>query len=114
MAFGIAIKNNNDNYELYRKAYVFKIDEDTTTIDNFVDLSAEIIKSRRDIYRRNRDLSIISLSLVYILQVVDAHVDAHLFTFDVDEDLSLNIAPQAIPIQNSFHPGVTLTLNFKK
>ena len=114
IAFGIAIKNNSDEYELYRKAYVYKVDEDSTTIDNFVDLSADIIKSRRDIFRRNRDLSIISLSLVYVLQVIDAHVDAHLFTFDVDENLSFNIAPQAIPIQNSFHPGVTFTLNIKK
>lgn len=114
VAFGIAIKNNSDDYELYREAYVYKIDDDSTTIDNFADLSAEIIKSRRDIYRRNRDLSIISLSLVYILQVVDAHVDAHLFTFDVDDNLSLHVAPKAIPIQNSFHPGVTLTLNITK
>ena len=44
--------------------------------------------------RRNRDLLAMAFIGVYILQIVDASVDAHLFYFDVSDDLSLNWSPQ--------------------
>jgi len=40
----------------------------------------------RDFYRDQRDLFTIYISLVYILNLVDAYVDAHLFDFTVEED----------------------------
>lgn len=45
-------------------------------------------KNSRDFYRDQRDLFTIYLSLLYLLNLVDAYVDAHLFDFNVDEDLA--------------------------
>ena len=55
--------------------------------------SADFLKNLKNNYRRNRDLSIIATAGLYILQIVDAHVDAHLKDFDVSDDLSMRIEP---------------------
>lgn len=51
------------------------------------------IKSQREAYRDNRDLSGVVFLGAYILAAVDAYVGAHLFDFDVSDDLSVGIAP---------------------
>ena len=45
----------------------------------------------QDYYRNNKDLSIIIGSIIYVLNIVDAYVDAHLFTYNISDDLSLYI-----------------------
>lgn len=54
---------------------------------------SKILTNQRDGYRINRDVSIIALSVVYVLQVIDATVDAHFFKFDINQNLSARIAP---------------------
>ena len=65
-------------------------------------------------YRRNRDLSIVGMFLLYALNIVDANVDGHLFDFDVNEDLSLKISPSPFNIYagNTRGSGVSISLNF--
>jgi hypothetical protein len=55
--------------------------------------SATQIQSDRDFYRTNRDYSIIGITAVYALNLVDAVVDAHLKSFDVGDDLSMRVKP---------------------
>ena len=51
------------------------------------------LKTLKNHYRRNRDVSYFSLLGIYILNIVDASVNAHLYNFDVSEDISINIKP---------------------
>ncbi len=51
------------------------------------------LKSGRDYYRRNMELSFIVMGLWYVLQILDATVDAHLYYWNVDENLSVRIEP---------------------
>lgn len=46
-----------------------------------------------DRYRRERDYMIIIMMGVYILQMVDAHVDSHLKEFDLNPNLQVRIEP---------------------
>jgi hypothetical protein len=46
-----------------------------------------------DTYRRWRDLSYIAFGLVYMLNIVDAGVDANFVHFDVSRDLSMSVGP---------------------
>ncbi|MDE5773559.1 MAG: hypothetical protein K2H86_03780 [Muribaculaceae bacterium] len=57
---------------------------------------AQTFKSRKDYYRRNRDLCIICCVGVYLLCMVDAYVDAHLTHFDISPNLSMDVAPAII------------------
>ncbi len=56
-----------------------------------------------------RDLSIVAISLVYILQLTDAGVEAHFVNFDISKDLSISINPTILNYQN---PGLQLSINF--
>mgnify|MGYP006945857192 CR=1 FL=1 len=67
-----------------------------------------------DYYRKWRDNMIIFSCLAYTLNIIDANVDAHLFNFNVDEDLSLNWSPYLFsPDINRPVSGVSLTLRFR-
>ena len=73
------------------------------------------LKRGNDFYRRNRDLSVVTSILVYGLSILDAYVDAELFTFDISPDLSLRIAPEVGFPQHgipSLPVGVNCSLTF--
>lgn len=61
-------------------------------------------------YLNWRDLSIVAVGLVYLIQVADAGVEAHFVNFDVSEDLSLTFDPVMMNLQT---PGLKLSLNFR-
>lgn len=77
-----------------------------------------IFKSKKDTFRRFRDLSIFSFAGVYLLSVIDAYVDAELSTFDISHDLSLEIQPTFIETgrydmnHRTTTPGVQCVINF--
>ena len=54
--------------------------------DLFIGSGNEIYRQRRDFYRDQRDNFTIYLVITYLLNLVDAYVDAHLFDFQVDEN----------------------------
>lgn len=92
---------NNRGYTRFKTAYS-KVVEYEADPDSYPDgyfdefegrYAASYLKSIRDDYRRNRDLAIILTAGLYVLQIVDAHVDAHLQDYDISDDLTLNIAP---------------------
>jgi hypothetical protein len=69
--------------------------------------------SNADFYRRNRDLSWVGFGALYVYQVVDACVDAHLSEFDMGDNLSLKVSPYFKGNITTYHSGISLTLRFK-
>jgi hypothetical protein len=63
-----------------------------------------------DQYRNRRDLSILALGVVYLLNIVDAGVEAHFIHFDVSDDLTLSFEPVLV---QGFTPGLGMRLNFR-
>lgn len=55
------------------------------------------LRNKKDYYRRYRDLSIFGIIGLYAIQIVDACVDAHFFSFDVSDDLSFRWGPELDP-----------------
>ena len=92
---------NNRGYQRFKKAYRLLSDyeknpdayPDGPTDEFHGRYSADFIRNLRNNYRRNRDLCIIISAGLYVLQIVDAHVDAHLKDYDVSDDLSMNLEP---------------------
>jgi hypothetical protein len=64
-------------------------------------------------FRSNFEYASVGLFFIYVLQIVDATVDGHLFYFDISDDLSLNIQPNVLPYKNQTFTGINLSLNFK-
>lgn len=71
-----------------------------------------ILQSRKNYFRRNRDLCIICMVGVYLLAMVDAYVDASLSHFDVSPDLSMDVSPSLIPDSRGQRPAIGLTWAF--
>lgn len=61
-------------------------------------------------HQSRRDLFLLAFGAVYILQVVDAAVEAHFVTFDISEDLSMSIRPTMMTLRD---PGLKLSFNFR-
>ena len=115
-----AITNGKD-YRLYRDAYDYKMGIKTDVSQQAIDESAKYTEDNlitlRDYYRSNMELSWIITAAWYILQIIDANVDAHFFYYDLGDDLTLHVEPQFNTI-NEFNfgygnnIGLTLKLNF--
>ncbi|WP_346701244.1 DUF5683 domain-containing protein [uncultured Alistipes sp.] len=117
---------NNRGFQRFKRAYNLLADYEehpenypNGPTDEFRGrYSADFIKNLRDNYRRNRDLCIILSGALYVLQIIDAHVDAHLKDYDISDDLSMNLEPLVnytyVPTQQGNRPvfGFNLSLNF--
>lgn len=104
--------NQNQKFVRYKNAYIQRIngqpDEFSGQPDNWILTNLEIA-------RRNRDLLFIASAGIYVLNIVDAAVDAHLFYFDVSDDLSIHIIPSvsySLPHVSGLNWQCTFTLNF--
>ena len=75
----------------------------------------ELLRKRKDTYRRYRDLSIFAFIGVYLLSVIDAYVDAELSNFDITPDLSMKVESAVIDnrINNSSNRSVGLQCSFR-
>lgn len=126
---------NNKTYVEYRNAYVDWSYERSGVPNNqrYLDiisidtqerlLSGEIdsdwflqqLESKKNAYRRDRDLLIFGMIAIYIVNILDASVDAHLSDFDIGEDLSMKVSPSVINIPNGNYNkslGVSCKLTF--
>lgn len=112
-----AMKWNNMMYKDYSQAYLDIMDDDpaTASYNQFLHLGAQItssnedhyksiFKSRKDYYRRYRDLSMFCLIGVYVISIIDAYVDAELSQFDISRDLSLKVEPAVIKNSTTNNP----------
>ena len=104
---------NNNNYKKFKQALILRSDGDESTIDQFATRypNQQSLVDYKDYYRRNRDLSVIGFALFYVLNIVDANVDANLYYFDVSDDLSLQWSPAVFP-SSTFTSGVSFMLKF--
>jgi len=102
---------NNDRYNRYKNAYADMDAGKITSFEGFTD--KDVLLRLKDNYRRNRDLNVIIMAGVYLLNVVDATVDAHLFDYDISDDLSLNIQPDFRKnIDYNYSYGLCLRVSF--
>jgi hypothetical protein len=92
---GYFIGWNNNKYQQYRNAYLLKKSFPLEELDDdlAINISEDNLQRGLDYYRRNRDLLMILLVGVYIIQILDAHIDAHLMEFDVSDDLTFRVEP---------------------
>lgn len=113
---GYGIYYFGTNYTGYRNAYRLQVDGDSTTIGSYKGITNALeLKSYRDYHKRNLDIMAIITAVWYALNIVDAAVDAHLFHWNVDDKLALDLHPFAPSIANSSAAvGFSFQFSFKQ
>lgn len=125
MGLGYATSWNNSQYQDYVQGYrdLVDSDPDTKSYLNFfpptvnegdldLDWLTRTFKSRRDYFRRNRDLCIICLVGMYLICMIDAYIDASMAHFDISPDLSLDLSPALLRQPNTPKPALGLNWAF--
>ena len=120
-----ALNWNNKMYKDYSQAYLDIMDDDpnTKSYQDFLPLNSsiagqeerfkEIFRKRKDVYRRQRDLSIFAFIGVYLLSIVDAYVDAELSDFDISNDIGLRVEPALFDNGHNKYNSVGLQCSLK-
>jgi len=105
-----------DPYNNYRQPFLNKGLTPPDTIFNIKNISLTLaqVQEQRDYYRKNRDLTIICISAWYVLNIVDACVDAYFFDYDMSDKLSVHIKPSMYySNRQNYYAGVTLRFHAK-
>lgn len=110
-----AIDFNGKRYRLYRDDFIARRDDvEGNENAQLAGLSDENVRSLRNQYRKNLELSSFGLIAAYIFNAADAFVSAHLKPFDVSDDLTLEFGPTLSNNPNELQTmGVGLKLKLK-
>jgi len=132
LIYGFSWNNNlyNDYFEAYRtisqysspsqmtakdKAYLDKFINnpsiDLTNSTHFTYVTKQL-QSGKDFYRRNRDLTIIGMFALHVLNIIDASVDANFFDYDISDDLSMRVEPLPMNYYGRQAVGVKVNIKF--
>lgn len=85
---------NTERYHKYRDEYVARINGDTLALNpSFALYTTSSVLQVKNYYQRNLEFTYIMAGVVYLLNIIDASVYAHLFAFDVSNNLSFRIDP---------------------
>ncbi|MDH5365758.1 MAG: DUF5683 domain-containing protein [Cyclobacteriaceae bacterium] len=113
------VNRYNNDYQTHRKGLLYAVsnnsfaDATATYAINGREFTEVNLRNRVNNSRRERDYWIIIGSVFYLLNIVDAHIDAHLREFDVNEKLKLTVDPSLSQSLNSMQAGFSFTLHFQ-
>ena len=123
---GYLLFTENMNYQKYHKELVIRFQHGDSLgtggyvkyggNQDFVNYSTNDVNTEKLYYKKYRDLSIVGLGIVYVLNIIDASIDGHFKTFDVSDNLSLQVAPKSFFCGTgpfSVGAGICLSLHFK-
>ena len=111
------ITSNNEQFK--RFSYMYReMNDPNSTIAKEWSVSPSQVQYLKNTYRRWRDYSVLATLGVYVFNIVDANISAHMQDFDISEDLSATISPGIIsPITPQFYantsPAVGLNIRLK-
>ena len=104
---------NHKQYKFYSNNLKAENDNDSSTI-NTTNFDTPYLLNEKKYYKKYRDVGIIVVLAGYVLNMIDANVDAHLSTFDVSDDLSLQIKPYYnFNFNTNLLAGISFKLKFK-
>ncbi|MBC34941.1 MAG: hypothetical protein CL663_02705 [Bacteroidetes bacterium] len=113
--FGYMAFSNRAEYQRYKTAYEYVLaGEEGDPPNAYAErYSQSQLQTGQELYQRNMELSFILMGLWYLINVIDATVDAHLFQFEVSDDLSFQVEPDFLyqPQFNNHTTGIKVRIN---
>jgi hypothetical protein len=116
---GHFINYNNRWYNSFRTNLIAEVDQNPATINRFNEVAEgrfleSALTRNRDAFRRNRDFLMIWAGVLYMLNIAEAHIAAHLKEFQINDELALKFEPsiESTPLFSQA-VGVSMSLKFK-
>ncbi|PCI32975.1 MAG: hypothetical protein COB60_08595 [Flavobacteriaceae bacterium] len=106
---------NNTNYKKYQKAFKLRENgkvDDFDGLEGRPFLTVDALERAQKSYRKDRDLSLLAGVGIYVLQIVEASVNAHLLQFNVNENLSYGPQFTLDPVTRNAVVGAGLNIKF--
>jgi len=100
---------NNNKYHTYRTAYKLK---KLGQENDYPNISLETLERAQKYHKKYRDLSILVTTGLYVLQIVEASVDAHIQYHNTDTELSYGPTILKDPINGSIVIGTGVLFSF--
>ena len=105
---------NNKDYQISRDELLFRKNNSRRLNSDYINFEDFQLLELSNYSRKWRDNMFIFTGIAYMLNLVDANVDAHLFNFNVDDNLSMNIMPYTYSQEfNQPLAGLSLRFSFK-
>ena len=110
IGLGYIVHYYNEQHSIF-KSELFSILNDADYVSPY-NISEQQVRTIIEKARRERDYMIIMTGAFYFLQIVDAHIDAHLRDFDLNPNLQVKLKPSLQPMLNSGVIGFGITFKF--
>jgi len=114
-ASGYFVYSSAKSMMSFRDEFINRRDGNTSAlVADYAIYNDENILQLKNDYRRNMEIAIGVTAILYVLNIVDAMVDAHLYYFDISDDLSLRLMPVATPnlASNNLNLGLNVQLKW--
>lgn len=107
--------DNDKEFKRYRNAFKdrlagrideFTVEQDGELVETFTD---DALIDAQDFFRRRKELAILITAGMYVLQILEANVDAHLSQYNVSDDLTFAPDIQADDLGQAFRYGFKIT-----
>lgn len=113
-ALGISLYSYNWNQKKYKeyRGYYKQVLAGHALTGELEGIDGDRLIRAQKFYQRNRDLSVLATGAIYLLNIIDTNVDAHLRQYNVSEDLSLRPEFEQNDINSQYHIGLTMGYRF--
>ncbi len=110
---GYVVYNNYQDMKMMKDELLYRVNNGGAYLHKeYQSYPESSIRSLYNSYNRNFQLSVIIGVGVYALNLIDAYVFGHLFDFQIDDDISLDVAPMLQPTPLGYQPTVGIALTF--
>ena len=106
---------NDKEYDRFRDAYKNRLNGKADEFNGKGDapfVRTERLIDAQEFYQKNKEISILVTVGVYVLNIIDANVEAHLRQFNVDEDLSFKPSFDFNQLTGKSNYGLSLNYKF--
>lgn len=130
LIYGFVYQNNQ--FEWYKEAYIIRYYNDPNQIEAFVsknysrfggktitdkiatynNFTSAFYQGGMDKHRRYRDMIVMGIGILYVLNIIDATVDAYLMDYDISKDLSIHLRPNVYNSANSLNFALSCSIDF--
>lgn len=110
---GYLIYDNYNSMKMFKDEYLYRVNNnDTPSLQGYTNYPTSNIYNLYNTYNKNFQLMIIITVAIYGLNLVDAYVFGHLFDFQIDDNISLNLSPALQPTPLGWQPTLGVGITF--